>query len=63
MKYYYFVSFQCENNMGNAVGNITFDTTEKIREYKDVKSIQDDIEKTKKVRKVTIINIVLLDNE
>lgn len=63
MKYYYFVSFQCENNVGNAVGNTTFQTNKKIRDYKDIKSMQDDIEKTKNVRKVTIINIVLLDSE
>ncbi|WP_346961414.1 hypothetical protein [Clostridium sp.] len=63
IKYYYFVSFQCENEYGSATGNITFESNEKIRTGEAIKSIQNYVEKNKNVRKVTLTNIVLLDSE
>lgn len=59
----YRVRFQCVNGMGNAVGNLTFEVSEKIRTGEDIKSVQSDIEKVQNVRKVTLTNIVLLDSE
>lgn len=63
MKYYYFISFQCENSLGFARGNMCFDSPMKIRTANDINAIRQHIEEKENVSKVTITNVVLLDSE
>jgi hypothetical protein len=47
IKYYYFVSFICQNEKGDAFGNMTFDTTEKFKTHEDIELIKKEIEEKK----------------
>lgn len=63
MKYYYFVSYVCENSQGNmGYGNITFDTCSKLRDKRDLDFVIKFIENDE-TRKVMNLNVVLLDTE
>lgn len=62
MKYYYFVSYVCENSGQMGYGNLTFDMPKKIRTLKDTEPVIKEIEKTN-AKKITILHIDLLDKE
>jgi hypothetical protein len=64
MKYYYFVSYVCQDalNRGMGYGNLFFDTYFKIRNKDDGDLVIKEIEKTG-VSKITIMNVTLLDTE
>lgn len=63
-KYYYFVSYACKDDIGNttAYGYVTFDSSSKIVDEEDVKTITRNIQKAD-MDNFTILNINLLDVE